>query len=117
MNNNPIAHLDDDQISVIKYGLSLIPKIQQAIPELRYSTKSKTNNIISKLTLEQFESGKIEKLTPDQFKIVLLALNGLYLILIKDIFIDVESTSFAEKNSQNIRLLQALMDTHNPNVI
>lgn len=117
MNHNPLAHLDSEQITVIKYGLSLIPKIQQAIPELRYSKNAKANIKLSKLTLKKFESGNIENLTSDQFKMVLLSINGLYLILIKDIFIDSESTSFAEENSQNIRLLQALFDTYNPNVI
>ena len=117
MKNKPIIHFDTEQMTIIKYGLTLIPKIQQSIPEIKYSKNAKLNIKLSKSTLKKFESGNIENLTPEQFRMVLLSINGLYLILIKDMFIDKESTSFAENNSENIRLLQAIMDTYNPNSI
>lgn len=114
MKQLPQLNLDDDQIEIIKYGLSIFPKVQNAIPELKQSKNYKSNNLLAKSTLKTFKKENLASLTPEEFRIMILAIHGLYLISIDDIFIDEESSKFVSNNLQDIRLLQATIDLYNP---
>ena len=114
MKQLPQLHLDDEQIEIIKYGLSIFPKVQNAISELKQSKNYKSNNKLAKSTLRTFEKGNLASLTPEEFRIMILAIHSLYLISIDDIFIDEESSQFVSEKLQDIRLLQATIDLYNP---
>ena len=114
MKQLPQLQINDEQIEIIKYGLSIFPKVQNSIHELKQSKNYKSNNTLAKSTLKKFEKRNIDSLNPEEFRIMILAIHALYLISLDDILIDEESSKFVSENLQDIRLLQAIIDLYNP---
>lgn len=94
----PNLSLDDYKIKIINHGLTLLPDLQDALPDTPNNRKLFSKSYLVPDLINQLGTHKAYNLTKDQTELIALAILGLHLIASGQIFIDQESKAFCSDN-------------------